>query len=62
MNAGLPDPVSVGVVFAPLAFAASTAGFLWKRAIRRLVFIGVGLSESVMGYFLTVMQFLAGRE
>ena len=27
-----------------------------------VVFIGVGLSESVMGYFLTVMQFLAGRE
>jgi hypothetical protein len=39
MNAGLPDPVSVGVVF-----------------------IGVGLSESVMRCFLTVMQSLAGRE
>jgi hypothetical protein len=34
MSAGLLDPAIAGVVFAPLTFAASVAGLLWKRAIR----------------------------
>lgn len=56
MSAGLLDPVIVGVVFAP----SSSASFE-KRAIRRLAFIGAGLSVRALGYFQAVMQFQAVR-